>query len=70
MSTRQFVNTVNTVNTVKEMIMSQKVPESSNVKTPPAPEQKRQEQPITDVSPHDPFPIDPTGTGKPGQPEK
>src|SRR5262249_10978516 len=56
----------------QEMIMSQKVPESSNVKNPPVPEQQRQEPPVTDVSPDDPFPIEPPGggTSKPGQLEK
>lgn len=47
--------------------MSQRAPERSNVKSAPAPEQKKQEPPITGVSPDDPIGLKPDGTGKPGK---
>lgn len=49
--------------------MSQKVPEQSNVKTNPAPEQKKQEPPISDVSPDDPIGIT-SGDPSKGQRER
>ena len=50
--------------------MSQRTPERSNAKNTPAPEQKKQDLPITGISPNDPIEVKPPGTGKPGQLQK
>jgi len=48
--------------------MSQRTHEQSNAKNTTTSEQKKQEPPITGVSPNDPFPVDPVEpTGKPAQ---
>ena len=50
--------------------MSQKTHEKPNPRNAPTSEHKKQEPPVGDVSPDDPFPVDQPGTGKPGQREK
>lgn len=50
--------------------MSQNNREKSNPENAPKAEQKKQELPVTGVSPDDPFPVEPTGNSKPGQSEK
>jgi hypothetical protein len=47
--------------------MFPKASERSNVKNIPTLEQKKQEPPITSVSPNDPIGLKPDGTGKPGK---
>lgn len=49
--------------------MSQRTHESSNAKHAP-PQEREQQEPPVGVSPDDPFPVDPDGTGKPAQQEK
>jgi len=51
--------------------MSQSAHEKQNPRNAPTSELKKQEPPITGVSPDEPFPVDPGGTtGKPAQMEK
>lgn len=50
--------------------MSQRAHEQQDLKHTPASTPKQPEPPIGGVSPDEPFPIIPDGTGKPGQSEK
>ena len=50
--------------------MSQSAREKSNPKHTPTSEQNKRTPPAPDVSPDDPFPIEPPGTSKPGQSQK
>jgi len=51
--------------------MSQRAHEQPNPRNAPTAERKQQNPPVTDGSPDDPFPVDPTDpTGKPGQQAK
>lgn len=66
----QSVMDVNVSTSNQEMNMSQKAHQNSAPRHAPTSEQKRQEPPITGVSPDDPFPIPEDGTSKPGAPHK
>lgn len=44
--------------------------EQSNAQNAPMAERNKQNPPVPDVSPDDPFPVKEPGTGKPGQLQK
>jgi len=53
------------------MAMSQNDQQKPNQKHAPTSEPNKQHPPVHEVSPNDPFPVEPTGgPGKPGQAEK
>lgn len=55
---------------IKEMIVSQKVQQNQDLKHAPAMKQRKQEEPITGLSPDDDVGVVSENTGKPGEPMK